>query len=247
VTVADVISYFAGGRTVMVQRDGYEEPVVVPACPAAAVEAAMSDAIRQRVLWLVNGPASFQGEPVPAGVLTATARLFRPMSPLPIDRLVQDAVPDAWKQETTTALALSIGLSSQIGQPVPWTVLRRAIDDAIRSRWLELAPSSSGWPCDMASAATLILKRPAGGMEEREPGEYKPKPRGVYESSAVIEPSSLQDLVDVLPEIIKAAAGVPLQFRMSISLGDGQELAPETVEQVNGLLGDVNPDLRVRS
>jgi hypothetical protein len=34
---------------------------------------------------------------------------------------------------------------------------------------------------------------------------------------------------------------------MSISLGDGQELAPETVEQVNGLLGDVNPDLRVRS
>src|SRR5207248_1126853 len=71
ITVADVIKYFAGPRTVMVKRDGYEEPVAIPACPAAAVEAAVSDAVRQGILWLLNGPASFQGEPVPAGILTA--------------------------------------------------------------------------------------------------------------------------------------------------------------------------------
>lgn len=61
VTVAGVVDYFAGGRTVMAQREGYEEPVAVPACPAAAV----AEAIGRRSLWLLNGPASFQGEPLP--------------------------------------------------------------------------------------------------------------------------------------------------------------------------------------
>ena len=84
-----------------------------------------------------------------------------------------------------------------------------------------------------------------GSAGAREPGEFKPRQKGVYKSSAVVEPAALQDLVDVLPGIIKAAVGVPLQFRMSISLGDGQELAPEIVEQINDLLGEVNPDLRL--
>jgi hypothetical protein len=79
ISVADVVGYFSGGRTVMVKREGYEEPVIIPACPAAAVEVAISDAVRQGVLWLVNGPASFQGEPAPSGVLTASAQLRAPM------------------------------------------------------------------------------------------------------------------------------------------------------------------------
>src|SRR5262249_36634636 len=53
ITVADVVSYFSGGRTVMVKREGYEEPIVIPACPAAVVEAAISDAVRQGTLWLL--------------------------------------------------------------------------------------------------------------------------------------------------------------------------------------------------
>jgi hypothetical protein len=32
---------------------------------------------RQGVLWLLNGPASFQGEPVPAGLLTKTGTATR--------------------------------------------------------------------------------------------------------------------------------------------------------------------------
>ncbi|MGH7099535.1 MAG: hypothetical protein ACREE4_17995 [Stellaceae bacterium] len=50
VTVADVVTYFAGGRTVTVQREGYEEPVHIPACPQAAVEAAIGEAVRQGIL-----------------------------------------------------------------------------------------------------------------------------------------------------------------------------------------------------
>ena len=61
VTVADVIAYFADGRTVTVPRDGYDEAVAIPVCPRDVVEGAVSDAVVQGILWLVNGPASFQG------------------------------------------------------------------------------------------------------------------------------------------------------------------------------------------
>jgi hypothetical protein len=46
-----------------------------------------AEAVRLGILWLVNGPASFQSEPVPAGVLTPGAQLRAPMLPMPIDRL----------------------------------------------------------------------------------------------------------------------------------------------------------------
>ncbi|HET6378725.1 MAG TPA: DUF499 domain-containing protein [Methylocella sp.] len=248
VTVADVTSYFLGGRTVMVQREGYEEPVVIPACPAPAVEAAVSDAVRRGILWLLNGPASFQGEPVPAGVLTGMAQLRAPMPPLSVDRLMQDAVPEAWKEGQTTALALSVALAAQTSHPIPWTVLRRAIDDAIKARWIELSIGSGPWPCDMAGALAVMLKQPSepSGFSERQPVGYAPKPMGVYVSSAALEPSALQDLVDALPDIVTAAAGVPLQFRLSVTLGDGQEIGIETVESINKLLEQIDSDLRLK-
>jgi hypothetical protein len=252
ITVADVIAYFAGGRTVMVKREGYEEPVVIPKCPPAAVETAISEGVRSGVLWLLNGPASFQGEPVPAGVLTQTAQLRAPMQPLLVSYLTKDSIPEAWKDGRTNALALSAALSTTTGHTVPWTVLRNAIDDGIKARWIEIAPGSGVWPCDIAGASSVLLKQPdaagpglpGGGVSEPSPGDTKPK--GAYSSSAAIEASAFQDLIEVLPDIIKAAAGVPLQFRLNVSLGDNKEVSAETVEAINKLLEQVNPDLRLK-
>ena len=79
ITVADVIAYFAGGRTEVVHKAGYDETVAIPACPPSAVEFAVSSAVSQGILWLVHGPASFQGEPVPAGVLTPKPIYWYPL------------------------------------------------------------------------------------------------------------------------------------------------------------------------
>jgi len=228
VTVADVIAYFVGGRTVTVQRDGYEEPVVIPACPRAAVEAAISDVVGQGILWLLNGPASFQGEPVPSGVLTASARLQAPMPPLSVERLTQESEPQAWKDEQTNALALSVALSARAGEPIPWTVLRHAIDDAIKTRWVELAPENGPRPCEMVGASATALKQPAAEGSATEPQPVS-KLKGVYTCSAGLDPSALQDLIDVLPAIVKTAAGVQLRFQFQVSLEDGQPVQSETV------------------
>ena len=245
VAVADVVAYFAGGRTVTVQHEGYSEPVAIPACPRAGVEAAISDAVRQGIVWLVNGPASFQGEPVPPGVLTDTAELRAPMLPLSVDRLTKDAVPGAWKEGRTSALALSAALSVQVGAPVPWPVLRRAIDDALGARWLERAPDSGPWPCEAAGAAAVALKQPdtAKDKDIADPrGEYVSTPKGAYTGAAILEPNELQDLVDALPEVIKTAAGVPLQFHVHITLGDGGDVPSETVTSLNELLEGIRSD-----
>src|SRR5829696_318016 len=95
-----------------------------------------------------------------------------------------------------------------------------------------------------ASAVTLKQRSALGAMAEPRPGGYVPKPKGVYTSSAALEPSALQDLVDVLPDVAKAAAGVPLQLQLCVTLGDGQEVGSETVESISKLLEDVNSDLR---
>ena len=247
VTVADVAAYFSGGRLVTVQREGYEDTVGIPACSQAVVEAAITDAVRQGMLWLVNGPASFQGEPLPPGVLTQTAMLRAPMLPLPVDGFTREALPEAWKDGQTTALALSLGLSTQIGQPVPWMALRDGIDGALKAGWLEIAPGSGAWPCDAAGASAVTLKQPETptGPPGSRPGEKVEEKTGVYTSSAELDPANLQDLIEVLPDIIKAAAGVPLQFKLSVTLGDGQELDSATVESINTLLERVSSSLRL--
>jgi hypothetical protein len=56
----------------------------------------------------------------------------------------------------------------------------------------------------------------------------------------------LQDLVDALPEVLKAAAGIPLTFRVHISIADGPNLGPATIDAISKLLEEVSPDLRLR-
>ena len=246
VAVADVVAYFSGGRVVTVQREGYEEPAAIPACPRVAVETAIADAVHQDLLWLVNGPASFQGEAVPPGVLTDAAALRTPMPPLTVDRLTRDAVPDAWKDQKTTVLALSAAISVQVGSPLPWPMLRQAIDDALGARWLALAPDSGPWPCEAGGAAEVTLKEPdvaPGSMDRKD--NFASIPKGARTGSADLEPNELQDLVDALPNVITATAGVPLRFHVRITLGAGEDVPPEAVTSINEVLEGVNPELRL--
>jgi hypothetical protein len=238
ITVGDVISYFAGGRTIMVPKEGYEEPVIIPACLAAMVEEAVTDAVRQGILWLINGPASFYQEPIPAGVLTHAAQLLAPPAPIPVDRLMPDALPGAWKDDSTTAYALSVALSAAAGRPLPWTNVRRAIDDAIKSNWIKLTLGSP-WPCEVATAANVGLIIPKLG-EER-------SPKGARYAESDVDPVALQDFIDILPDVVNAAAGVSLTFHLRIQIGDGETLDPNLVAKIDGLLESVNPNLRLKT
>jgi hypothetical protein len=89
--------------------------------------------------------------------------------------------------------------------------MRQAIDAAMASRWLELASGSAPWPCEFGGAAAVTLRQPAAGGGVTEPPSgpgFAPRPPGAYHASAALDPSAFQDLVEVLPDLIKIAAGV---------------------------------------
>ena len=125
--------------------------------------------------------------------------------------------------------------------------MRAAIDAAVESRWLEPAPDSGPWPCDAAGAAAVTLQPPAapGVPADLPANDRAMETTGVYASSVALDPSHLQDLVEVLPDVVKAAAGVRLQFRLSVTVGDGGKVDADTVEALNALLREVAPDLRL--
>ena len=61
------------------------------------------------------------------------------------------------------------------------------------------------------------------------------------------DPAALQDLVDALPEIVKAAAGLPLEFRLDVTLGASvKDIQTSTLESIDKLLRDVSPDLGLK-
>ena len=233
-TVAAAAGYFANARAIAVRGGEYDREVGVPACPRAAVEAAIGKAVEGGLLRLVAGPASFQGEPLPDGVSMDAAELRAPMAPIDFDRLMPEALPGAWRDGKTAALALSNALSAQDDGPVPWPVLSRAIDGAVASRWLE--PAAAGvWPCGLTGAAAAVLKLP----ETPPPPPSPPPPpvaEGDYAAKAKLEAGDFQDLAEALPAVLGAAAGLELEISVELALMRGDAAESGKIDELNRLL-----------
>ena len=160
ITVQHVVDYFANGQLVPVPRDGYDDIVSIPKCEADLVEQAIEEAVQRGLLWLTNGLASMFAEAVPPGVLTQNATLQPPPEALPPQDLVATAVPAAWKDNRANLSVISDALSHQMGKPLPWSIVKSAIDAGIQARWFELSPDSGPWPCDLAGARNVVIQAP---------------------------------------------------------------------------------------
>ena len=240
ISVQDVGDYFAAGHTVSVPKEGYEEILTIPKCEPAEVGTAIARAIEQGLVWLTSGPASILKEPVPAGVLSTAAVLRPPPERIAVDELMAKAIPNAWKDSKTNALALATALSAKRGVNLPWSTVKSAIEDGIRARWIELGNDSAAWPCDLAGAQQVILQVPSTVREER-----VPKPRGLFVAEDVLEANGIQDLADQIPDLAKAAVGNVLKFNVRIEFGGETAPDPKIVEKINELLAEVSDELRL--
>ena len=246
ITVQDVYDYFAGGREVVLPREGYEETLRVPECEPAQVDVAVLQAVEQGLVWLTSGPASILHEPVPAGVLSAAAILRPPPERIPVDEMMAESIPDAWRDGTTNALAVATALSTKHGTTLPWPAVRAVIEDAIRAHWVELSADSAAWPCDLAGARHVTLIVPSGdklGDGRRQP--YAGTRPGVLTAEAVLEANGIQDLADQIPEIAKAAVGSELKFNVRVEFGGKDAPDAEAVTRINALLAEVSDRLQL--
>ena len=240
VTVEAVRAYFAGGRVVQVQKEGYQEPRAIPRADPSVVDAAIGAAVREGQLWLTSGPASILGEEIPGGLLTGDASLQAPPPPIPPIDLVSAMLPEAWQGGGTTALALSVVLSKRAGKTLPWTTIREAIDGALRARVLELTADSGTWPCGFAGAQTIRLREPAEA-----PPSPTPSPAGRLIAEAELRPNEIQDLADQIGEVVKAAAGLELLVRVRIELGGAERPSPQATEKINEILRAIRDEFQL--
>ena len=240
ITVRDVTDYFAGGHSVTVPKEGYDDTVSIPKCQSAVVKQAIAEAVQRGVIWLINGPASILSEPVPDGVLGPSATLHSPPGYVPVQALTAESIPDAWKDGKTNALAIITALSAQRGKTLPWPTVQSVIDSGIRARWIELSPDSSPWPCDLAGARHVVIQVP----KPRQIAEGQ-KRLGTLTAEATLEAHGIQDLADQIPGITGAAVGNELKFSIRIEFGGDDVPDPAVVEAINSLLSAVSEDLKL--
>lgn len=156
-----------------------------------------------------------------------------------MDRFTEESLPEVWRDGQANLVAVAAAIEAQEGHPAPWAVLRQGVENAVRAGWLTVAPESGGWPCEASGAPAVVLARPPARPDRKKRRRSDGAPFGPYSTSA----DGLQDLTDALPELLRATAGTPVEFRVAVVLGSGKEPAgPEIVEKVAGLLAGIHSD-----
>ena len=240
-TLKAIHGYFAGGKVVKVQRAGYEEPIAIPAADPVNVDNAIGAAVRDGLLWLTNGPASILGEEVPAGILTPEAVLQAPPSPIPTPDLLPLKIPSAWQGEATTAMALAVSLSQAVGKTLPWPVVRRAIQDAIQARFIEVAQGE--WPCEFAAAQHVAFRLPK--VAPPPPAVVRQREAGVVFAQGEFALEQIQTLGEQVGRLKQATVGLQLKLLVEIQLGGETKPKQAVVDEVNEILKEIKPDLRL--
>ena len=244
ITVKSVADYFNGTMVVQVERDGYHESVHIPRAGLAVVEKAIAAAIENGTLWLISGPASIMGEPIPPGVLNIKAKLCPPPAIIAAAEILPENLPEAWKDGAASGLSIATALSVRESKTLPWKTIKDVIGGALQARFLTISEGSQIWPCDFPSARSVILK-----THDAPPSpSFKPLDL-VLCAEADLEPAQIQDLGDIVPKLldIKKKSGLPMRFHLRIEIGDGITSPPENAaKELNKLLGDIKEALRFK-
>ena len=224
ITVTDVTAYFAGGHTVTVPQEGYDDTIVIPKCEPQQVEEAISEAVQQGFVWITSGPATFFKEPMPDGVLGASAVLRPPPKAIDPHDLMEEAIPSAWKDGKANALAISTAISAHRGVALPWDTVKTAINSAVRSRWIATAEGT--WPCEYSTAQHAVFQRAQPpGVSDVKGGGYQPS-LGVLHAEATLELDGIQDLADRVAQLQKASVGTTLKVNVRFEVGGDNPPTP---------------------
>jgi len=243
IKVQAVSDYFSGNNLVQIDRDGYMEALPVPRAGVEVVEKAVASAVEGGALWLLSGPASILGEPIPPGVLNSSAKLAAPPAVIASAAILPENLPGAWKGGYASGLSISTALSVRESKTLPWKTIKDVIGGALQARFLELSEKSAPWPCDFPASQSVILK-----TQTAPPPPPAPPSGMMLCAEADLEPSQIQDLGDIVPKLLEIKkAGLPIRFRMRVEVGDGKTAPPENaVKEVNTLLRDVKKDMQLR-
>jgi hypothetical protein len=234
-TLAELSDYFSGKHFVEVDKGGYTENLLIPKATRQAILDAVTAAVKNGRIWLVNGTLSVLGEDVPAGFVDGAAQLFSPPPPLSAVDVLPAQLPSAWQNDATNAHLIHAALSSKAGKTLPWTRVAAALDEAFRLGLIERSLDSGPWPCDLGGAAAVkIVVRESETIKPAPPTHY-----GSKTATAELQTHEVQDLADHIDALREATAGHPLRIRVTVEIGDGSQVDQTVVDKVNAVLAQV--------
>jgi hypothetical protein len=237
IIVKDITAYFSRGHVVKIPKEGYDEQIIIPRADRPIIENAIRSAVEKGQLWLRSGPGSILNEEIPEGLLSDDAIISKPPSPINVSEILPENLPEAWKNDTTTALAISLNLSKKIGMTLPWITIRTVIDSAIRARHLEVSPGSISWPCEFSEAKKMKIQL----------SKEKPLPpiKKLLTADAELRADQIQDFAEKIGDIKRVTAGIDLKFKLHIEFPEDAKPSKELLEKLNKILQDIDSKLEI--
>ncbi|MBF2761740.1 MAG: ATP-binding protein [Ectothiorhodospiraceae bacterium AqS1] len=239
ISLADIEAYFSGEKSVSVDKGDYSEDMQIPKATQEAIRIAVEQAVKSGNIWLVSGTIGILGDDIPPGFLNERAELRRPPKPLSPADLLPEKLASGWNGKETDAFLLHNTISAQAGKPLPWSLVKNALNDAFRLGLLERLPDSGVWPCDLGGAGAIKIKMVDGV------GEKPPSPAAGKIAMSELETHEVQDLSDRIDQIRELTAGHPLRIKVTVELGESEAVDPEVVNRINDILEDIKSGWRM--
>ena len=220
----------------------------MPQVAEDALSKAIAEAVAMGRIWLVNGTVSLFGEPVPEGVIMASALIYPPPSSVSVFDVLPEKIPEAWHDGVATALSVSIGISQMYGRPLPWSVISQAITEARNAGLVTMESDQVNWPCSYTEAGSVKLRLPVSTRPKPpvSDGAIAKGGDSRIRSERVLKPAEIQNLADVIGELVQVLDEWSPIIHVTLELDTIQKkLDAETIERVNVLLTEVSPTWKI--
>ncbi len=236
-TLKDLCASFDGAHKFEERYDATNvEQRPIPKAAPAVVHAAVSDAVKERRLWLVFGTSSVFGEIPTALQLDTEAKIYPPPEALSVADLLPPSLPTAWTKDVeprATAASLYSAVKAIRGKPWPEALFLGTVNSAIGQGYFVRAegtgPLSS---LQHDGAVPLVIRQGKSVLVDLPPIS----PGRKFSNSVTLDVGEVQSLADDISELTTALAGMEpeIEVRVSIKTQAGQDytVANQILEQI---------------
>ncbi|NUQ79326.1 MAG: hypothetical protein HUU21_37930 [Polyangiaceae bacterium] len=235
-TLGELTEYFSGKTVIKLEMPGFQEKATVPRYERVVLESAVHEAVRTGKLWLMSGAASLLGERVPISLWNEKATLRLPPPPIPASDLSPESLPEAWAEGAPSGAEILAALAKKMGKPIPWGLVRSALEEAFQAGLLERTPDSGAFPCDSAGAAALKVRKPGRVTAMT----------GARAVEVALTGEVLKRLADRFEALSEAAGENDFRLILRAELGLERKVPDETVEALGAILSEIAEALRLR-
>ena len=119
---------------------------------------AINSAIQNGLLMARLEGKAYLKEIIPEAEITDDLELLVPLEPISGSEIGHKALPDAWENETASISKIMDALAVSKGTPIPWSLIRDAVNDGVSKNLFEFTKGSPDWPCSVDEADKVGLK-----------------------------------------------------------------------------------------